>query len=160
MFFVISFFLVIATNQCNSNWIPSKNIDEWLTPLDKCILRSQTTTDDVLAQCRLNSSISENRQPYRCTLGNSWPSKSGFCSSRELSFQQRKSFSNAFVTSNLNGDHPHSRPMKLFFNKLSSENGSALFIGDSVMQQFFNAIACELEREHIWKDPNKFKNTG
>jgi hypothetical protein len=27
------------------------------------------------------------------------------------------------------------------------------------MQQYYNAIACELEREGVWKDPSKFTNT-
>ena len=32
-------------------------------------------------------------------------------------------------------------------------------MGDSVMQQFYSAIACELEREGLWKNPQKFTNT-
>ena len=27
------------------------------------------------------------------------------------------------------------------------------------MQQFYSAIACELEREKVWKNPYKFTNT-
>ena len=49
--------------------------------------------------------------------------------------------------------------MRSFFEKLSRENGALLLIGDSVMQQFYSALACELERELVWKNPNKFTNT-
>ena len=27
------------------------------------------------------------------------------------------------------------------------------------MQQFYSALACELEREQVWKNPSKFTNT-
>lgn len=49
--------------------------------------------------------------------------------------------------------------MEECFHLLSKEKGALLLVGDSVMQQFFSAIACELERENVWKDPSKFTNT-
>jgi hypothetical protein len=47
-----------------------------------------------------------------------------------------------------------------FFRSLQAEKGALLLIGDSVMHQFFGAVACELEREGIWNDPTSFRNTG
>ena len=56
-------------------------------------------------------------------------------------------------------DDPSQKPLYELFSKLASENGALLLIGDSVMQQFFGALGCELEREGIWNDPKSFKNT-
>lgn len=49
--------------------------------------------------------------------------------------------------------------MDEFFRSLATEKSSLLLVGDSVMQQFYSAMACELEREGVWKDPAKFTNT-
>ncbi len=137
-----------------TDWQISNHLDSWLTPLDRCILTKRG--DDVLTECRESTYISEEKQPLRCTVGNSWPSRSGFCSSVDLSFDERKNF----IRSVIGFDDPSQKPLYHFFNTLGFENGAALFIGDSVMQQFFSAIACELEREGVWTDTTKFTNTG
>eukprot|EP00600_Ochromonadales_sp_CCMP1393_P001388 CAMPEP_0174977042 /NCGR_PEP_ID=MMETSP0004_2-20121128/13379_1 /TAXON_ID=420556 /ORGANISM="Ochromonas sp., Strain CCMP1393" /LENGTH=324 /DNA_ID=CAMNT_0016228161 /DNA_START=85 /DNA_END=1059 /DNA_ORIENTATION=+ len=70
-------------------------------------------------------------------------------------FSERKNFQRA-----ISGfDDPSRHSLRSFFQQLSKENGALLIIGDSVMQQFFSAMACELEREGIWKDPGRFTNT-
>jgi len=51
------------------------------------------------------------------------------------------------------------QPLRVFFRRLSRVDGALLLIGDSVMQQFYSAIACELEREGVWKYPSRFTNT-
>lgn len=136
------------------DWSESKNLDGWLTPLDKCILKSRG--EDVLSDCRKTTGIQEAQQPLRCSVGNSWPSKSGFCSSVDLSFDDRKNF----IKSLYGYDDPSAKPMYDFFKALAAEKGAVLFIGDSVMQQFVNAVACELEREGVWQDRTRFTNTG
>ena len=93
--------------------------------------------------------------PQRCRAGNSWPSKSEFCQSSDLPFSERNSFRQ--VTKGL--DDPSNRHLDSFFRKLSANSGALLVVGDSVMQQFFNAIACELERTGTWKDASRFSNT-
>ena len=70
-------------------------------------------------------------------------------------YTQRHNFKRAIA----GHDDPTRRPLHDFFAKLSKNNGSFLLIGDSVMQQFVSAIACELERENIWQDPSQFTNT-
>jgi hypothetical protein len=56
-------------------------------------------------------------------------------------------------------DDPSSHPLRELFRLLSREKGALLLVGDSVMQQYYSAIACELEREGVWTDPNSFRNT-
>lgn len=150
----VLFYLLFPISALISDWIETKNLDNWLSPLDKCILKSRG--DDVLSDCRKITNIQEAQQPLRCSVGNSWPSKSGFCSSVDLSFDDRKNF----VKSLYGYDDPSAKPMYDFFKALAVEKGAVLFIGDSVMQQFVNAIACELEREGVWKDRTRFTNTG
>jgi hypothetical protein len=151
---ILCYLLLPTTLAVIGDWSESKNLDGWLSPLDKCILKSRG--EDVLSDCRKITNIQEAQQPLRCSVGNSWPSKSGFCSSVDLSFDDRKNF----VKSLYGYDNPSARPMYDFFKALALEKGAALFIGDSVMQQFVNAIACELEREEVWKDRSRFTNTG
>eukprot|EP01039_Chlorochromonas_danica_P005050 gene5050-5545_t len=50
-------------------------------------------------------------------------------------------------------------PLRYFFRQLARKEGILLLLGDSVMQQFYSALACELEREQVWNDPNYFMNT-
>ena len=134
-------------------WKNSSNLEKWFSPLDNCILNSRGS--DVLEICREKTGIKDDKQPLRCAIGNSWPSKSGFCSSEDLSFHDRKHFTQSFE----GYDDPSSSPLKDFFTDLALEQGAVLLIGDSVMQQFFSAIACELERENVWLDRTRFTNT-
>ena len=41
-------------------------------------------------------------------------------------------------------DDPRAKPLVSFFRKLAKEGGALLIAGDSVMQQFYSAMACEL----------------
>ena len=100
-------------------------------------------------------STGEVLKQTRCRAGNSWPSKSGFCAPFDYPFSERQSLQEA-----VNGfDDPLKKPMASFFRKLAKENGALLIAGDSVMQRFYSAMACELERENVWKEPSKFTNT-
>eukprot|EP01035_Chromulina_nebulosa_P020631 gene20631-26748_t len=56
-------------------------------------------------------------------------------------------------------DDPTLKPLLKLFLKLQNENGALLLMGDSVTQQFYGTLACELERERIWTDHTKFVDT-
>lgn len=140
----------------SSSWIPSQHISSWYTPFDQCLLNTTTRADlkRIAKDCE-NLHPEAASQPIRCRVGNTWPSKSEYCSPADIAFSNRTNFLRT-----LDGyDDPSKSPLKSFFEKLSKENGALLLVGDSVMQQFFSAIACELEREQVWKDPTKFSNT-
>jgi len=94
-------------------------------------------------------------QPTRCRVGNSWPSKGGFCAAADIPFASRANLRKAVE----GYDDPTQRPLHDLFSRLASEKGMLLLVGDSVMQQFYGALACELEREQVWKDSSKFTNT-
>ena len=81
--------------------------------------------------------------------------KAAFCDSSEIPYNQRRFFSQSIAEF----DDPAMQPLRLFFHRLSRAQGALLLIGDSVMQQFYSAIACELEREGVWKHPSRFTNT-
>ena len=81
--------------------------------------------------------------------------KAAFCDSTEIPYNQRKFFTRSIAAY----DNPLSHPLRTFFSRLSRSEGALLLIGDSVMQQFYSALACELEREGVWKHPSLFTNT-
>jgi hypothetical protein len=83
------------------------------------------------------------------------PLCSGYCAADDIPFSDRKALRQVIE----DYDDPSKRPLKEFFELLSKEKSALLLVGDSVMQQFYSAIACELEREGVWKDPAKFTNT-
>jgi hypothetical protein len=138
-----------------SRWIESENLHKWYTKFDLCLLANNKPEkiEDMFENCKKKYDI--GNQPFRCMVGNSWPSRSGFCASADITYQNRINFRRA-----VRGfDDPSSHPLRIYFDKLSKLNGALLLIGDSVMQQFFGAIACELERENVWNDPSQFTNT-
>ena len=153
LLFLFHFILKIDS----SIWDTSSHLNEWLTDFDRCIISSTETNKDIDAHvnyCKYTHP--SHNKPIRCQLGNTWPSRSGFCSSADISYSSRQ-----YMTSSLLGyDNPRTTPIKDFFIKLNSDKTLLLLIGDSVMQQFFGAVACELEREGIWNDPTSFRNTG
>jgi len=176
MFLIILFLLllIIVNSNIDDLWIESKNLKEWYHPLDLCILADNSVNpiEQVMSDCEIrlkattsiyqstSSSSSSSSSftafpPLRCRVGNSWPSKSGFCSSVDIPYSQRKNLRKALI----GFDDPNQHPLKELFTKLSKNKGALILIGDSVMQQFVGAIACELEREGIWKDREMFKNT-
>eukprot|EP01038_Epipyxis_sp_PR26KG_P015100 gene15100-20318_t len=140
-------------------WVDSYNLSSWYSPSDLCMIYSNISTneDQLMKEC---DTVHKNKNapgnvPLRCRIGNTWPSRSSFCSSYDLPFINRTHFRKV-----VHGyDDPTTKPLESFFLKLGLEHGALLLIGDSVMQQFFNAIACELEREQIWNNPSKFTNT-
>lgn len=156
MIVIIITFLCLTDIVLSQNWIESKNLSQWYNDFDLCLIKSTSngTIESIMKQCEneLNHSSSK---PVRCIAGNSWPSKSEFCSAADIPFNKRTGFQKSLE----NLDNPTDNHLKTFFSKLSEENGALLVIGDSVMQQFFSAIACELEREKIWNNPTKFTNT-
>lgn len=152
------------------SWIESNNIDRWYTPLDKCMIMNDTSNaiEIIMSTCEERLKYSTTKysttsttnipspyQPDRCRAGNSWPSKGGYCAPADIPYAKRLALFRAVE----GYDNPDKQPLKVLFSKLSAEKGALLLIGDSVMQQFYGAIACELEREGIWKDPKLFKNT-
>jgi hypothetical protein len=146
-------------------WTESKHLSEWLHPFDTCLLQDNRnlTVIEITNDC-LNKLEKEERKakhkvnpllPVRCRVGNTWPSRSEYCDSTDIPFSERlnlKSIVPAF-------DNPNDFVLRDFFHGLAHDSGLFLMIGDSVMQQFFGAIACELERENVWKDPSQFTNT-
>lgn len=139
------------------NWVRSVNTSAWYSSLDLCILQntSRVDVDIILHDCQARHP--QPAQVPRCTVGNAWrgPAKAPFCSSQDIPYSERTQLVEA-----VDGfDDPSQRPLYHFFRKLALKKGSVILIGDSVMQQFFGSIACELEREGIWTDPNNFKNT-
>jgi len=140
-------------------WMVSENISAWYNAFDLCMLQhnsSNITIDEMTDQCSAATVGSkEEVRPVRCRAGNAWPLKSGYCSPFDLPFSERKNFRKS-----VRGyDDPSQKPLRDLFQRLQAERGALLLIGDSVMQQFFGAVACELEREGVWNDPRHFKNT-
>jgi hypothetical protein len=145
--------LVLTTSK--DTWSDSNNLSKWYNSFDMCVVKnvSNDSVDSIMKHCE--SSVSIQLPPIRCRAGNTWPSKSGFCSATDIPFSERKN-----LVRSVNGfDDPAINPLQSFFRKLATQKGALLLIGDSVMQQFFSAVACELEREGVWKDPTKFTNT-
>ena len=141
-------------------WVDSKYLREWYTNLDLCILQntSNDTTQVIMAKCEseaMGRGEDLTKQPTRCRAGNSWPSKGEYCSSEDIPFSNRKTLYRSII----GYDDPSAKPLKTFFETSAKENGALLLVGDSVMQQFYAAMACELEREGLWSDPTQFTNT-
>lgn len=137
-------------------WVKSQHLSTWYSDFDLCMIfnTSNSSANEIIKDCE--EKVKHNvKQPVRCRAGNSWPSKSEYCSASDIPFSQRTNFQNSIEGL----DDPRANYLKKFFAKLSEEHGGLLVVGDSVMQQFFSAIACELEREQVWKDPGKFTNT-
>ena len=149
----------VATSN-HPEWINSQNLTQWMTPLDLCLLANDSTlpVEEMMYDCELKIKAQGFRGqflPTRCRAGNSWPSKGGFCAAKDIPYAQRENFRRA-----IRGyDDPTQQPLRTLFSKLSKERGALLLVGDSVMQQFYGALACELEREGVWTDPSAFKNT-
>lgn len=142
----------------NEHWIESHNLTSWYTGFDLCMLsdRTNNTVESIMGRCEAEATKrGETLLPMRCRAGNSWPSKGEFCSSEDIPFAQRKNLQRAIV----GYDDPTSQPLRNFFQGLANERSALLLVGDSVMQQFYGAMACELEREGLWTDPNNFKDT-
>jgi hypothetical protein len=142
------------------HWTPSKHLDKWYDAWDLCVLNDNTnrTVDDVTSGCEKQSiARNEKLKPIRCRVGNSWPTKSGFCASEDLPYTDRHYFRMAPPGTHM--DDPSYSPLRALFEQLTIERSSLLLVGDSVMQQFFAGMACELEREQIWKDTSYFANT-
>lgn len=144
----------------SDKWIESQNLPTWYNDFDVCMIHSTSNGSiaTIIKDCEAKASAKNEKHvqlPPRCQAGNSWPSKSEYCSASDMPFAERKNFQRSIEGL----DDPSSTPLKEFFAKLSEEKGALLVIGDSVMQQFFSAIACELEREQVWRNPAKFTNT-
>jgi hypothetical protein len=134
------------------DWISSSNLEKWYTPLDMCLLLNDTSNsiENIMTGCERkvsSANVSIAFAPPRCRAGNSWPSKGGFCSPIDIPYSKR----DALRQSVKGYDNPSQQPLRKLFSKLSKEKGALLLIGDSVMQQYYNAMACELEREGLWK---------
>jgi hypothetical protein len=146
----------IKSGELYGEWTDSSKLEQWYTPLDICLLRNDTSSslETIMKNCEAEVK-STTFQPIRCRAGNSWPSKGGFCSSEDIPYSERVN-----LRRSIEGfDDPSVQPLKKLFSLLSEEKGALLLIGDSVMQQYYSAMACELEREGMWKDPSQFKNT-
>eukprot|EP01035_Chromulina_nebulosa_P033300 gene33300-44576_t len=142
----------------SQQWSPllESQLREWYTSYDMCMVQNSSKVDlrSVSAHCE-NVEGKPYQRPIRCSVGNTWPSRSGFCAQDDIPFSDRDYFRQAV----LGYEDAQRKPLRSFFEKLSRENGALLLIGDSVMQQFYSALACELERELVWKNPSKFTNT-
>lgn len=155
------YYFTLPWAQCNEFdkfWEDSKYLTKWYSRYDLCILSSSSngTIESISQPCeKAAAARSETIPPIRCRVGNSWPSKGGFCSAADIPYTQRKNLRRSIVGL----DNPSQQYLRELFTKLSKEKGMLLLIGDSVMQQFFGAMACELEREGIWKDPSHFQDT-
>lgn len=140
-------------------WVPSAKLGQWLHPFDMCLLQDarNISVQEIEADCKktLTPASSTSLPPVRCRIGNTWPSKSAYCDPRDIPFAHRQNLKNAIV----GYDNPNDQTLRKFFRVLARREGALLLLGDSVMQQFFSAIACELEREQVWTDPNQFTNT-
>jgi hypothetical protein len=148
-------------------WSDSQFLDSWYTKLDLCILSDKTkdSVKIIMERCEKETAATNNDNdngttgkplpPIRCRAGNSWPSKGEYCSPEDIPFSERKNLRRAIK----GYDDPKSKPLQTFFQGLAQEQGAFLMVGDSVMQQFYGALACELEREGIWSDPSHFTNT-
>lgn len=147
-----------AEDTGNQYWTDSQNLTNWYTGFDLCMLSNRTnnTVESIMSHCEAEATgRGETLLPMRCRAGNSWPSKGEFCSSEDIPFAQRKNLQRAIV----GYDNPSSHPLRDFFQGLANERSALLLVGDSVMQQFYGATACELEREGIWTDPKQFQDT-
>jgi hypothetical protein len=141
-----------------SEWQKSTHLEKWYQPLDLCLLsdRRNVSIDVIVKDC-LAKIPKEGPpiQPVRCRVGNTWPSRSAYCDPEDIPLADRE-----HLLSSIPGlDDPSANPLRDFVRILSKRKGLLLMIGDSVMQQFYSALACELEREGIWDDPAKFTNT-
>ena len=140
------------------NWQDSQHLDKWYTKLDLCILNDSTNDElsKIMTRCEAEAAErGDTLLPVRCRAGNSWPTKGEYCSPEDIPFSERKNLRRAIT----GYDDPTATPLKTFFQGLAKERGAFLIVGDSVQQQFFSALACEMEREGVWEDPNKFTNT-
>ena len=158
---LLTIWSVIQSSNPPAGWTNSGNLDKWYTPLDLCVLSNDTANsmESIMDGCaaKLLSTIpTVTSQPPRCRVGNSWPSKGGFCSPADIPYSGRDLLRMASV----GFDDPTQHPLRKLFTSLSKERGALLLLGDSVMQQYYSAMACELEREGIWDDVTQFKNTG
>lgn len=151
---------ITHSTQISDGWSYSSKLDEWYTELDLCLLRNESTIDikTIMEGCENETSTKSTKKvmPMRCRAGNSWPSKGAFCSPQDIPYNQRHSLRKSFF----GFDDPGEQPLRELFSSLSKERGALLLVGDSVMQQFYSAIACELEREGIWTDPSRFKDAN
>lgn len=142
----------------NQFWAESQNLTTWYRGFDLCMLSNRTnnTVESIMQHCESEATArGETLLPMRCRAGNSWPSKGEFCSSEDIPFAHRKNLQRAII----GYDDPSAQPLRNFFQGLANERSALLLIGDSVMQQFYGATACELEREGIWTDPSHFQDT-
>ena len=149
---------IIIVTALGEVWQDSRALSKWYTPYDLCILSSSSngSIESISQPCEAAAAArGETVPPVRCRVGNSWPSKGGFCSAADIPYTERKNLRRSLVGL----DDPSQQFLRELFTKLSLAKGMLLLVGDSVMQQFFGAMACELEREGIWKDPSKFQNT-
>lgn len=157
---VASIVIIGRSNQLHAEWEPSSNLDKWYTALDICLLSNSTSNpiESIMKQCEemvIAMNPRTELKPTRCRSGNSWPSKGAFCSSVDIPYSHRDN-----LRMSMKGyDDPTQKPLRKLFTSLSKEKGALLLVGDSVMQQYYNAMACELEREGVWEDPSQFKNT-
>ena len=151
---------ITHSTQINDGWSYSAKLDEWYTELDLCLLQNGSTIDmeRIMEDCenKMLTKSTKKALPMRCRAGNSFPSKGAFCSPQDIPYSQRHSLRKAFF----GYDDPAEQPLRSLFESLSKERGALLLIGDSVMQQFYSAIACELEREGVWTDPSRFKDAN
>jgi hypothetical protein len=144
----------------DSHWKLSNHLDKWFSPFDVCLVNDERniTSEQIIKDCEekvTKNNPSMELPPMRCRIGNTWPSRSTFCDASDIPFSKRRNFRTVYE----GFDNPQDHVLKEFFQALIKKKGMLLLIGDSVMQQFFSAIACELEREHVWTDPKKFTNT-
>ena len=147
-----------AAGEFDQWWQDSTALSRWYTPYDLCVLSSASngSIESISQPCEeAAAKRGETVPPIRCRVGNSWPSKGGFCSAADIPYTLRKNLRRSLVGL----DDPGQQFLRSLFTELSRQKGMLLLVGDSVMQQFFGAMACELEREGIWKDPSKFTNT-
>lgn len=154
---VYAIFIGPASASMQQNWVDSQHLKEWYNEFDLCMIysKSNSSIDTIMKGCEAQVKSTQHVQlPVRCRAGNSWPSKSEYCSASDIPFYERKNFQRTVEGL----DDPSSNPLAQFFRTLGQEKGALLVVGDSVMQQFFSAIACELEREKVWKDPGRFTN--
>lgn len=144
----------------SNRWHVSKHLEKWYDPYDLCVLydNSSTPVEELTSTCEKKAiGRGEKLKPIRCRVGNSWPTKSGFCASEDVPYTERHYF--RMYPPGPHMDDPSFHPLQSLFEQLASEKSSLLLVGDSVMQQFFAGLACELERENIWKDTSYFTNT-
>lgn len=166
-FCILSIFLTLSWSETASlasevEWVESSYLNKWFQPFDHCLMQDNRNltikeiTNDCIKKIEQDpQSKSIPLAPVRCRIGNTWPSRSEYCDPTDIPFSKRQNLKNIIKEY----DHPDDLVLRDFFFRLAKDSGMLLMIGDSVMQQFFGAIACELEREGVWKDPNQFTNT-